>query len=135
MLEKESIRSKGVLKYDFGHSTISLCSDGIVEIITAPDFEFEIEHIKQNHAAIKEIAKNKKVLVLSIVGENGIASKAVREYVAKAPHKNFIKAEAFVIHSLSQKLMANFFLQVNKPIVPVKFFKSASEAEKWLMSF
>ncbi|CAN5285095.1 hypothetical protein BH09BAC5_BH09BAC5_00190 [soil metagenome] len=135
MVEQENTFVETEHLYDFGHSTISLRHDGIVEIITAPDFEYDVEHIKQNHAAIKEIAKNKRVLILSIVGENSTASKDVREFVAKAPHKDFVKAEAFVIQSLAQKLLANFFIKVNKPIVPAKFFKNVEDAEKWLKSF
>jgi len=42
-------------------------------------------------------------------------------------------ADAFIIHTLSQKIIANFYLKIQKPVVPTKFFSNSMDAEKWLL--
>jgi hypothetical protein len=41
-------------------------------------------------------------------------------------------AKAYVIQSLHQKTMANIFLFLFRPRVPVKFFRSEIKAKEWL---
>jgi len=43
-------------------------------------------------------------------------------------------ADAFVIKSLSQKIVANLMIKINKPSVPTRFFDKIEDAEKWLLS-
>jgi hypothetical protein len=128
--EKMGLSSK--TEMDFGHSFIYLREDGIIQINCSDNFEYEVEHIKENLAAIKQLSGDKKVLVLNMAGNNASVTKEVREYVATAPHKSFVKAEAFVIGSLAQHLLASFYNKINKPIVPTGFFKNKQEAEYWL---
>ncbi|HET6992002.1 MAG TPA: hypothetical protein VFJ43_11790, partial [Bacteroidia bacterium] len=115
-----------------GHSFIFQREDGIIEIDCSDNFEYGIEHIKENLAQIKKMAGNKKVLVLNCSKPFTTVTKEVRDYVASAPHKDFIKGEAFVIHTIGQAILGNFYLRVNKPIVPAKLFKNKTDAENWL---
>lgn len=135
MLTEKKSDPKADQIIDLGHSRISKRADGIIEIDCSDNFEYEVVHIKQNLDQIKKISAGKKVLVLSCSQPFTTTTKEVRDYVASAPHRDFIKAEAFVIHTLGQKMLGNFYLKINKPIVPAMFFKSKSEAEKWLKSF
>jgi hypothetical protein len=50
-------------------------------------------------------------------------------------NKDSRSADAFVIYSLPQKLVGNFYLKVNKPPVPTRFFKTPEEAIRWLRKF
>jgi hypothetical protein len=76
------------------------------------------------------------LLVYNVTGKyTGITSEA-SAYLSKGPHKNFIKAEAFIIHSTTQRLLANlYFLRIRKPIVPAAYFKNVADAKKWLQGF
>lgn len=123
------------LGVDFGHSVVFLRADGIVEINCANDFEYDVVAIKQNLDYIKNIAGDKKVLVLSMSKAYTTVSKEARDYIGLGPHRDFIKAEAFVIHTLGQLLLGNLFMRINKPIVPAKLFKTKAAAEIWLKSF
>ena len=121
---------------DTGHSKITELDNGLVEIICQEEFMYDVSHIKENHSVLEKIAKKKgePVLVYSITGKyTGITSDA-SSYLSKGPHKNFIKAEAFIIHSTTQRLLANlYFLRIRKPLVPAAYFKNVEDAKKWLM--
>ena len=47
---------------------------------------------------------------------------------------SYAKVKAYVITSVAQNLMANFYLKVIKPTKPVRFFQTEKAAEKWLKS-
>lgn len=123
---------------DLGHSKITELDNGLVEIICQDEFMYDVQHIKENHALLEKISKKKgePVLVYSIAGKyTGITSDA-SNYLSKGPHKDFIKAEAFIIHSTTQRLLANlYFLRIRKPPVPAAYFRKVADAEKWLMKF
>ena len=123
-----------VLEIEFQHASISLRKDGITEINSADDFEYDIEQIKENHEQIRIFNNGKMALVLNMVGDHTTITKEAREYMASGPHKNIIKAEAFVLQSVAQKIIARFYYKINQPIVPVGFFKTKAEAEAWLNS-
>ena len=114
---------------------ISLRADGIIEINSTDYFEYDIKHVLENYDYIKKFKTTDKALILNVVGYNATMTKEVREYVAKGAHQSFIKAEAFIIKSLAHKILASFYLKINKPVVPTCFFNNKIDAEKWLKSF
>lgn len=114
---------------------ISLRADGIIEINSTDYFEYDVKHVLENYDYIKKIKTTEKALILNVVGYNATMTKEVREYVAVGHHQVFIKAEAFVIKSLAHKLLASFYIKINKPKVPTGFFNTKIDAEKWLKSF
>lgn len=123
---------------DLGHSKITELANGIVEIICQEEFMYDVEHIKQNHEVLERISKKQgtSILVYSIAGKyTGITSDA-SAYLSKGPHKDFVKAEAFIIRSTTQRLLANlYFLRIRKPPVPAAYFKKVEDAKAWLLKF
>lgn len=124
-----------ISKIDLGHSSIFLREDGIIEIDCADNFEYDVLEIKHNLSCIKMIAGNNKVLILNNAKAHTTITKEGREFLATGPHIDFVKAEAFIIHIMGQWILANFFLKINKPIVPAAFFKNKEDAEVWLKTF
>lgn len=123
---------------DLGHSKIRELSNGLVEIICKDEFMYDVSHIKENHAVLQKIAQKKgePILVYSIAGKYTSITSEASSYLSKGPHKDFIKAEAFIIHSTTQKLIANlYFLRISKPPVPAAYFNKVADAEKWLLKF
>jgi hypothetical protein len=117
------------------HAVIRLRTDLIIEITSADDFEYDVDAIKQNHEAIKQLKETPKALILNLAGKFTTVTTEVRDFVATAPHQSFIAAEAFVIQSLAQKILVQFYLKMNKPKVPANFFNSATKAVEWLKNF
>jgi hypothetical protein len=58
----------------------------------------------------------------------------VMDFIANVANKHG-KADAFVIHSLPQKILGNFFLKFKQPSIPTKFFSSEKSAIEWLKQY
>ncbi|MEQ9307419.1 MAG: hypothetical protein RJQ14_26130 [Marinoscillum sp.] len=71
-------------------------------------------------------------VVCDIRGLKGI-DKEARDYLAKEGSEQ-VQAVALIIDSPARKLMSNFYLAVNKPLVPTKLFTSEDEAVAFLKS-
>lgn len=122
---------------NFGHSLILKRSDGIVEIRCADDFTYDVGHIVENHIYLKKISNGKKLLILNFTAQFTSITGEARTYIAMGNHKEFISAEAFLIHSLPQRILANFFVRVSNPVVHASYFsyKDRIAAENWLRQF
>lgn len=120
---------------DLGHTTIFLRDDGIVQLNCSDNFTYDVPQIIENTDVIKNIANNQKVLLLNIAAPHTLVSKEAREYLAVSNHREFIEADAYVIQSLAQSLLANFYVKINKPNTPTRFFQSTTLAENWLFTF
>jgi hypothetical protein len=122
---------------DLGHSKITELDNDLIEIICKDDVMYDVAQIKENHSVLEKISEKKgePVLVFSVAGKHtGLTSEA-SNYLSKGPHKNFIKAEAFVIQSTAQRLVANLYLRLSKPVVPAAYFKNVADAKRWLKGF
>lgn len=118
------------------HSTVLLRKDGILEVSCKNDFEYDVEHIREILQAYScLLKKGEKAPVLIVSEEYTSITSAGMKYSAGPEGTKYSKAEAFVIHSLFQKMLANFYLNFNKPKVPTRFFNEYTEAEKWLKNF
>jgi hypothetical protein len=115
--------------------TVSLRSDGIIQVDIKPEVEITVEEIKAGVAVIEEIGGGLKYPILFLAGEYSLPSDQARSFLAKSTSKTFALAEAYVIHSFSQKIVGNFYLKVNKPKRPTKIFTNEDEAIEWLKSF
>ena len=120
---------------DLGHTTIFLRDDGIVQLNCSDNFTYDVPQIIENTEVIKNFANNQRVLVLNIAAPHTLVTKEVREYLTISNHYEFIESEAYVIQTLAQSLLANFYLKNNKPNIPTRFFQSTTLAENWLYSF
>lgn len=122
-------------KIDLTHSLIILRDDGIIELNTNDDHTYTIEDVKENVKAFGELTGNKKAPVLIIGGSFSSVTNETREFMATEESLKYSKAEAFLITSLAQKILVNFYIKFNKPLVPTRVFNDKIEAEKWLKSF
>lgn len=113
-------------------STVFLRDDGILHIKIKPDNEFTVFDFNELVSAAKNIGDGKKFLNLIIVGKNTLPDDQSR--IASSSKKGSIykAADAFVINSLAQRIVANFYLKINKPFVPTKFFNNEEDAVVWL---
>lgn len=126
-----------IASYNLGHSTIVQRRDGIIELHCSDDFTYDVEHIKENQAHLKEMGQGKKVVVLNFTGHFTSITNDGRNHISAGSHKDYIAAEAFLIHSLPQRIMANFYIKINKPVVPTAYFSydQKEEAEEWLKGY
>ena len=62
-------------------------------------------------------------------------TKEARDYFASVEGSSFIVASALVLDSVVGKFLGNFFLQINKPKVPLRLFTNEGEALNWLKQY
>jgi hypothetical protein len=68
-------------------------------------------------------------------GDFMMQDKESREFNASGEVTQYCSAIAFLSDSLGKKLLANFFIAMNRDKIPMKFFNSEDEAFKWLSQF
>ncbi len=61
--------------------------------------------------------------------------KESREFNGSPEVIQYCSAMAFISDSLAKKLLANFFISINKDKVPMKFFNNEKDALIWLSQF
>lgn len=122
-------------KIELNKATCSLLEEGVIEIIVNNFSDLVVEDIVAIREANQVIAQGKKYVVVLESGLNTSISKEARDESAKKEYGETRKAMAFVINSLGQRIIGNFFIQMNKPPTPTKIFTSRDEALKWAKSF
>lgn len=111
---------------------ISLREDGIVQMDMKPVDEFLLEDARNAAEAIKQLSKNRKLAVLSMINYYVSMDKDVREFWASELLESCVKCEAFVIENVSMKMIAKFYILFNKPKRPTQLFTSEKSALTWL---
>lgn len=120
---------------DFGHTKVLKRDDGIVEVTCGEDLTYDVEHLFEMNTATSRLVNKQRVPVLFLVGKNTTITQDAMKYGATEEATQFSAAEAYVIHSIAQKILANFYLRIHKPPVPTKFFDDRAAAEAWLRTF
>ena len=74
---------------------------------------------------------------LYIIDINNVKSitREARLLFASKQAVSHVKASALYSNSIFTNLIANFFLNFNKPLVPIKLFSDINDARVWLSTF
>jgi hypothetical protein len=110
-------------------------STRIVRVKILPGAEIELADAIQNHSATKMLTNNDNYLVLVDGRVNLSVSREARNYASQEKADEGRIAEAFIITSTANKLIGNFYMNVNKPSIPTKIFSSEDKAIEWLEGF
>ncbi|MFL5753245.1 MAG: hypothetical protein ACJ76F_07560 [Bacteroidia bacterium] len=122
-------------KLELRISSIQLREDGIMHIDIRGDELFVLKDVHELIEAAGKIGGGARFPNLITIGEYTIPDAEARKFASSPEGSIYKTADAFVIKSFSQVLVANFYVKVNKPFVPSHFFKKTEEAEKWLGQF
>lgn len=116
------------------HSTFILRKDGIVELHTNDHHEYEIDDVRENVETIGKLTNFQKAPVLIVGGAFTSASKEARSFMATHESLKYSKREAFLLKSLAQKILINFYIKIDKPLVPTMVFTDKGKAVDWLLN-
>jgi hypothetical protein len=122
------------MRIEMFHSEMFLRDDGIIQV-NAKNHDYTLQNLKDINAAQKKICAGTKRPLLVIGAPFANVDNDAREFMASDQSTQYSTAEAFVISSLGHKILANFYLKVNKPGVPTRFFNDLSAAEEWLRAY
>ncbi|MBN8695772.1 MAG: hypothetical protein J0L87_04515 [Bacteroidetes bacterium] len=115
--------------------SVSLRKDGIIFVSVKANIEIDVKEVKQVVNALETIFEGKKFPLLIVTGEYTLPTPEARAYIATPESDPYASAEAYVVKSLSQKLVGNVYLSFNKPARPTLIFNSEEKALEWLQQF
>lgn len=124
---------KRTVRSDFGE--VSIRRVGVVHAKVLHGVEIDLEKAQVYHSLVKHLTKSEKhSTVIDLTGISGITPEA-REYLQKTSSEwGQTVAVALVTNTFTARILANFFLSVNKPSYPVKIFTSNLDAQYWAKS-
>ena len=114
--------------------SVELIDNSYYKVIVFENQEFTTEDLKKLVEAQKK--NNELILPVLVFCENNAQADAVLlAKLSKNKNNPYSKADAFIINSLAQKILANFYVKINKPERPTKFFDKEDEALEWLKQY
>ena len=122
-------------KIQLKKSIVSLIDGCILHIYLKAGSEIELADAGLIVEAMGKLSGGKKMPVLIDAGEFTSIDKEVRVFSASAESNIYTLADAIAYYSLAQKLIADFYVKYNKPVVPTKVFAKKPEAIDWLKGF
>lgn len=121
------------LSYDFGE--IFLREDNIFQVNVFANSSISKDQVKIVVDGMLQLSNGVKLPAITYLGEFADVSKDAREYTADPDKPTATTAIAFVINNMGHKILGNFFLTVNKPQKPIRFFTDEKLALKWLEGY
>ncbi len=119
--------------FHFDKHDIFKRKDGIIQLQVYDGFYGDLEVGINIVKTFEKLKGKEKCLVLIVVAEaDATLTKENREYIASEAVSELVKADAFVIRSLSLKLLMNGYMRINKPNRPTRFFNTEEPAVEWL---
>jgi len=113
---------------------VSIHELGYYQLHIFKNVEITVEDVDIIVTAQKKLC-GKKRPTLVICDDFSTTNAEVLKYVSKNTNFPFSLAGAFVIKSIAQKLLANFYLKFNFPERPTKFFNNKNDAIDWLKQY
>lgn len=114
---------------------LHLRSDGIMYLRVSPEREESVALAKELVVKMGEMLGGGKAPLLVRHEEFALPGKENREFWAKKESCPYSLADAFIVRSTALKLIANFYLRMNRPERPTRMFQQESEAIRWLKTF
>ncbi len=110
---------------------LSYNEDGYYELSIKDNVEIFIDDIHHVVNAQKQL-NGAKLPTLISGGQYSTTNTDTLKYISINENMPYSKCAAFVVSSISQKLLGNFYLKIYKPQRPTRFFNHKNEAILWL---
>jgi hypothetical protein len=111
---------------------IWLADDGILRVKVKPNIQITLRDAQVAMRAISDVCGGKRRPAL--VDMTGLVAmdREARLVFAGEETAKVESAAALIIDSLLSRAIGNFFMGLNKPIIPTRLFTSEAEALAWL---
>jgi hypothetical protein len=120
---------------DLEKATVSLLDENIIHIHIKTAREIELSDAVYIVEAMGKLGNGKKYPILIDAGSFSSVDKEARIFSAAAESNIYTMADALAYCNLAQKLLADFYIKYNKPVIPTRSFSDKEEAIAWLKTF
>ncbi|MCE3260163.1 MAG: hypothetical protein K0S12_1804 [Bacteroidetes bacterium] len=125
---------KLIREITFDYARVQLMNPKLIRIeITSEDIVITRDETKDMNDAIGVLSEGKEIPVMILATENAQFDSGSREFSASEEGFRFTKKEALIIRSLGQRILADFYLKINKPKKPCRTFNTEEDAIEWLL--
>jgi hypothetical protein len=114
---------------------VHLLDSGIITVHNIDKREQTVEDQKLLIEIIGELTDKKRIPILHTFDQFSLPGKDIRNAWASNDICLCSKADAFVISSIGQKILGNFYLNIDKPQRPSRLFTDKTKALEWLITF
>lgn len=110
---------------------VTVNDEGYYEMTIFNNEEILVPDIPVVTGAFRQVS-GKRMPVLVLCPEFATTNNEVMKFLSKNENFPLSKGGAYVVHSIAQRIMANFYLKMITPERPTKFFNNKEEAITWL---
>jgi len=115
--------------------TIYVGEDHICRSVVKNKAEVDLKEARLATEAVIRLFKGEKGPILVDIREIKSISKEAREHFTMKNREPNVNSIALLVKSPLSMLIANFFLGINKAVVPTKLFTNEKKALEWLGKF
>lgn len=112
-----------------------LGTDGICYTVVKPNVVVELQDATENSSSVKEVSGDTIYPLLVNLKEIKSISKEARDHFSMKNRTPGVNAIAMLVRSPVSRIIGNFFIGINRSVVPTKLFTDESEAVSWLKQF
>lgn len=124
------------VEIEYGPSgPIWLDKSGIIVTVNNGGKEHTLEDAKQAITVFEKVAKHLPVPLLVDFTKVKHMTREAREYYSSEENSKKLKALGILTSSNIGRMVANFFIGINKVRTPVRIFNSYEEAMQWLKQY
>jgi len=109
--------------------------DGICRTKTKPQAEITLKEAMENSVAVSSFYKDKKFPLLVDARNVKTMAKEARKHFSTNGRETKITSMAIMVTSPLSRVIGNFFMGLNKPLVPARLFDNEDEAVDWLKNY
>jgi hypothetical protein len=114
--------------------SIQVLEPGYYEIFVNENVDFSADDFQKLLESQKKLG-GEQLPVLILCSDNVSTDIELLKSLSKNANNPFTKADAFVISSIAQRILGNFYIKISKPERPTKLFNDKTEALAWLKQF
>lgn len=127
-------KMKDIVSKEYSIGTLKICHQGVLELISEKE-SFVLEDYKELVNAIRDISNGKLHPYLTDErGKQRYMDNQCKKFMNDNLH-NYVAACAVIEDSAVIRFLTHTFVAIYRPKVPIRLFKTKSEAKSWLAEF
>ena len=123
-----------IKELDYLEVNLQLKSNEIVYVLFKDNCVIDVDFQMRLLDYYIDITNGKLMAFIFLAAENVSVTNEARDNAILIENQSMVGASALIVTNLAYKIIANFYMKVNKPKRPLKAFGNEEEAINWLQT-
>ena len=119
---------------DYSDVNLKLKANNIVYVLFKDHCTLDVDLQMRLLDYYRNITGGKLMRFIFLAAENVTITKEARDNAILIEDQSMVGASALVVSSLAYKIIANFYMKVQKPKRPLKAFGNENDAVEWIQT-